>query len=84
MIVVDGAILAESSVDISSQDIESVEVIKGAAAASLYGSRAASGVIQIRTVRGSQIRRGKPLHRTQRYGATDHAPINWAASTICA
>jgi TonB-dependent SusC/RagA subfamily outer membrane receptor len=29
--------------------IESIEVVKGAAAAALYGSRAAGGVIMIRT-----------------------------------
>jgi TonB-dependent SusC/RagA subfamily outer membrane receptor len=33
-------------------DIESIEIVKGAAAASLYGSRAANGVIQITTQRG--------------------------------
>ena len=57
LIVVDGVILSQSfsgsSADLESMDIESVEVVKGAAAASLYGSRAASGVIQIRTRRGA-------------------------------
>ena len=80
MIVVDGAILAESSVDISSLDIESVEVIKGAAAASLYGSRAASGVIQIRTARGSQIQEGRTrfIVRSE-YGSNQiMKPIEWA------
>ena len=59
LIVVDGAILTENSVDISSLDIESMEIVKGAAASSLYGSRAAAGVIQIRTARGSQIEQGR-------------------------
>ncbi len=80
LIVVDGAILTESSVDISSQDIESVEVIKGAAAASLYGSRAASGVIQIRTTRGSKIQEGRTrlIARTE-YGTNAiMKPIEWA------
>jgi TonB-linked SusC/RagA family outer membrane protein len=40
--------------DISPEDIERVEVLKGAAAAALYGSRANSGVIQIFTKRGRQ------------------------------
>ncbi|HVH11400.1 MAG TPA: SusC/RagA family TonB-linked outer membrane protein, partial [Longimicrobium sp.] len=40
--------------DISPDDIERVEVLKGAAAAALYGSRANSGVIQIFTRRGRQ------------------------------
>lgn len=62
MIVVDGVVLASSyvtpSVDISALDIESIEVVKGAAAASLYGSRAAAGVIQIRTRRGADMPAG--------------------------
>jgi TonB-dependent starch-binding outer membrane protein SusC len=40
--------------DISPDDIERVEVLKGAAAAAQYGSRANSGVIQIFTRRGRQ------------------------------
>ncbi|WP_461632595.1 SusC/RagA family TonB-linked outer membrane protein [Labilibaculum euxinus] len=40
-------------VDIEPQDIERVEVIKGAAAAAIYGSRASNGVVQIWTKRGS-------------------------------
>jgi TonB-linked SusC/RagA family outer membrane protein len=50
--IVDGVILGASLVDLDALDIQSVEVVKGAAAASLYGSRAANGVIQIRTKRG--------------------------------
>jgi TonB-dependent starch-binding outer membrane protein SusC len=38
--------------DINPNDIERVEVIKGAAASSLYGTEAAAGVIQIFTKRG--------------------------------
>ena len=40
-------------VDIEPQDIERIEVIKGAAAAAIYGSRASNGVVQIWTKRGS-------------------------------
>ncbi|MQA92408.1 MAG: TonB-dependent receptor plug domain-containing protein [Gemmatimonas sp.] len=39
--------------DINPNDIDRVEVIKGAAAATLYGSEAAAGVIQIFTKRGT-------------------------------
>lgn len=39
--------------DINPQDIERVEVIKGAAATTLYGTEAAGGVIQIFTKRGA-------------------------------
>lgn len=56
MIVVDGVILTgTSTVDIEAMDIESMEVIKGAAAASLYGSRASAGVIAITTARGQGL-----------------------------
>lgn len=44
-------------VDINPQDIERIEVIKGASAAAIYGSRASNGVVQIFTKRGN---RGKP------------------------
>jgi TonB-linked SusC/RagA family outer membrane protein len=39
-------------VDINPNDIERIEVVKGAAAAALYGSRANNGVVQIFTKRG--------------------------------
>jgi TonB-linked SusC/RagA family outer membrane protein len=51
--IVDGVVLSGSMVDIDALDIEEIEVVKGAAGASLYGSRAANGVIQIRTRRGT-------------------------------
>jgi TonB-linked SusC/RagA family outer membrane protein len=62
LFVVDGVILSDitaSSADLNSLDIESVEVVKGAAGASLYGSRAANGVVQIRTARGSGLALGQ-------------------------
>jgi TonB-linked SusC/RagA family outer membrane protein len=39
--------------DINPEDIESIEVIKGPAAATIYGTEAANGVIQIITKKGS-------------------------------
>jgi len=63
LFVVDGVILAStfgnSTADLDALDVESVEIIKGAAAASLYGSRAANGVVQIRTRRGSSLTEGQ-------------------------
>jgi TonB-linked SusC/RagA family outer membrane protein len=53
--IVDGVIMSGTLVDLDALDIQSIEVVKGAAAASLYGSRAGAGVIQIRTKRGAQI-----------------------------
>jgi TonB-dependent starch-binding outer membrane protein SusC len=48
--------------DINPRDIARIEVIKGAAATTLYGSEAASGVIQIFTKRG---REGTPAYTYQ-------------------
>lgn len=55
LIIVDGTIIEGSMADIDAYNIESIEVIKGAAAASMYGSRAAAGVVQIRTERGQGL-----------------------------
>jgi TonB-dependent SusC/RagA subfamily outer membrane receptor len=51
--ILDGVVLSSSIQDINAADIESVEIVKGAAASTLYGSRAAAGVIAITTKRGS-------------------------------
>ncbi len=40
--------------DINPEDIESMSILKGAAAAALYGSRAADGVVIINTKKGSE------------------------------
>ncbi len=48
---------ANRLVDINPNDIERIEVINGAAAAAVYGSRASNGVVQIFTKKG---RSGKP------------------------
>ena len=66
--------------DINPDDIERIEVVKGAAATTLFGTDAAAGVIQIFTKRGSQ---GTPkwnaqvnsgFSRLQKFGAGD-APL---------
>ncbi len=44
--------------DINAADIESVNVLKGAAATALYGSKAANGVIMITTKSGSKAGKG--------------------------
>jgi TonB-linked SusC/RagA family outer membrane protein len=53
--IVDGVILAAGLQGIDAADIESIEVVKGAAAASLYGSRAGNGVVQVTTKRGRNM-----------------------------
>ncbi|SFC65288.1 SusC/RagA family TonB-linked outer membrane protein [Flavobacterium phragmitis] len=57
LIIVDGVL--DGDMNISSDDIANIEVLKGAAASSLYGSRAANGVISITTKRGSSLAPGK-------------------------
>ncbi|WP_331049003.1 TonB-dependent receptor plug domain-containing protein, partial [Gemmatimonas sp.] len=59
LIIVDGVITRFSIADIDAQDIESVEVLKGAAASAFYGSDAANGVLAITTKRGRDIRDGQ-------------------------
>ncbi len=49
-------------------DIESINILKGAAAASLYGSRAANGVLLITTKSGNPKKGAKPLTVTYRAG----------------
>ncbi len=44
--------------DLNPDDIESIQVLKGASAAALYGSRAANGVVMVTTKSGEQARRG--------------------------
>ncbi|MBS2211122.1 SusC/RagA family TonB-linked outer membrane protein [Carboxylicivirga mesophila] len=47
--VIDGIIYGHSSPDINPTDIESVSVLKDAAATALYGSRASNGIIMVET-----------------------------------
>ena len=59
LIMVDGVITRLGLADINSEDIERIEIVKGAAASSLYGSDAANGVIQIFTKRGANLAEGQ-------------------------
>lgn len=47
-----GPSLSNRAIDLNQEDIESLSVLKGAAATALYGSRAASGVVLITTKKG--------------------------------
>jgi TonB-linked SusC/RagA family outer membrane protein len=52
LIVIDGA--AGNMNDVDPQDVESISILKDAASSSIYGSRAANGVILITTRKGAQ------------------------------
>lgn len=56
---VTGSDFAGRSLDIDPNDIESINVLKGQAAAALYGMRASNGVIIITTKKGSSNQIGK-------------------------
>ena len=55
--------------DIDPNDVERVEVVRGPAATTLYGTEAATGVIQIFTKRGSA---GRPVWNTRIETGADH------------
>lgn len=55
LVIVDGIITSGSLADINPDDVESMEVVKGAAASALYGSRAGNGVVSVITKRGRGI-----------------------------
>jgi TonB-linked SusC/RagA family outer membrane protein len=51
-----GGAMSDRFLDIDPADIESIEIVKGPAAATLYGTEAAAGVIRITTRRGASGR----------------------------
>jgi len=58
-IIIDPSVSGSPMGDINPDDVESIEIIKGASGASEYGARAANGVIAIRTKRGSEVGLGQ-------------------------
>lgn len=54
-VIIDPSVTGSPLTDIPAEDIESMEIVKGAAGASLYGSRASNGVIRITTRRGKGL-----------------------------
>ena len=69
LIILDGVPYYGSFNDINPSDISSVEVLKDASSAAIYGSRASNGVILITTRRGKT---GKPkINYSARFGIQD-------------
>jgi TonB-linked SusC/RagA family outer membrane protein len=58
---VTGSAYSNRAMDLNPNDIESISVLKGQAAAALYGMRASNGVVIITTKRGTKQRIGKPV-----------------------
>ena len=67
LIVVDGYPISGSLATINPNDIESLEVLKDAASAAIYGSRGANGVILVTTKQGKT---GKPRISYNTYAST--------------
>ncbi|MBI3983338.1 MAG: SusC/RagA family TonB-linked outer membrane protein [Gemmatimonadetes bacterium] len=59
LVVIDGVITNGGIADVDPADVASIEIVKGAAGAALYGSRAQAGVIQITTHTGRHLRPGQ-------------------------
>lgn len=56
LLVVDGIFLNGATLaDFNAEDIERIEILKGSAGTSLYGSQAANGVVQVFTKRGKNL-----------------------------
>lgn len=64
-IVIDPSVSGSPMSDLDPDDIESIEVVKGASASSMYGSQAANGVISIITKRGKQLALGDTKFRVK-------------------
>src|SRR3989442_12664478 len=69
--IVDGVIINGNLPDLNPYDIENIEVVKGAAASSLYGARAGNGVIQITTKSGRHAADGVKLTVRSEGGRSD-------------
>ena len=67
LVVVDGYPISGSLVTVNPNDIESLEVLKDASSAAIYGSRGANGVILVTTKKG---RSGKPSFSYNAYAST--------------
>lgn len=86
---VGGAAVTNRLADFAPEDIDRIEVLKGAAAAALYGSRANNGVIQVFTKRGRSgtprvtLRTEVGLSQTPKRYELNMAPTaGWADSTF--
>ena len=66
LFILDGVPISSSDFNtISPNDIESVSVLKDASSTSIYGARAANGVVVITTKRGTQMEKPKVTVRSQ-------------------
>ncbi len=77
LFILDGVPITSSDFNaISPSDIESINILKDASSTSIYGARAANGVVVITTKRGTSTDRVNVTFRSQ-YGYSNLAHDNW-------
>ncbi|MDI3318430.1 SusC/RagA family TonB-linked outer membrane protein [Pinibacter soli] len=85
---VSGTDVANRSIDIDPNDIESINVLKGQAASAIYGTRASNGVVIITTKSGKGLQVGKPVITVSNYSNIDKVSrkpnyqSTWAQGTV--
>jgi len=72
LIVVDGYPISGSLATVNPNDIESLEILKDAASAAIYGSRGANGVVLVTTKQGQS---GKPSISYNAYGSISNKAV---------
>ncbi len=78
LFILDGVPISSSDFNtISPSDIESISVLKDASSTSIYGARAANGVVVITTKRGAGLDKPKITFRTQ-HGISQLARNEWS------
>jgi TonB-linked SusC/RagA family outer membrane protein len=80
LFIVDGVLSQNGIADVNANDVESIEVVKGAASATAYGSTGANGVVNITTKRGKDSPEGKVSFLTRNEFGTSmvehYVPLN--------
>lgn len=78
--IIDGVPARNGLDSVDPQDIVSIEVLKGAASANMYGSQAANGIIAVTTRRGQQVADGEVrFHLRTEFGKSGiehYVPLN--------
>lgn len=87
LFILDGVPISSSDFNtINPADIESINVLKDASSTSIYGARAANGVVVITTKRGTNVGQAQVTFRSQ-WGFSNLANDNWSlmntAERIC-
>ncbi len=76
LVIVDGVMIEGTLADINVDDIQSIDVVKGASASALYGSRAGNGVVVVTTKTGKSLNKGETLITVRNeYGSSQLANV---------